>query len=136
MKNFSELRLPEFAPGAKYIAPMDCLIYLREDCSYRAVRLDPLRTVLLHPTEDRPVGIKLKGMRNVFERYRAILHSLNMNVDHVTLWTLWETACAMDGDDLVETADVERRRQYALRAGQMLETAGQVDSSELPIAAQ
>jgi hypothetical protein len=34
--------------------------------------LDPSRTVLLHPTEDRAVGVKLKGMQFVLERLRAM----------------------------------------------------------------
>ena len=135
MKNFSEVTLPEFLPSAKYIAPMDFLIYLREDCSYRAVRVDALRTVLLHPSEDRPVGVKLKGMRHLFERYRAILNSMKMKTDNVSLWTLWETACGLDGDELTENADLDRRRQYAARAAQMLEKAAPIDATELPLAA-
>src|SRR5450755_4570243 len=133
MKNFSEIKLANFIPAAKYIAPMDCLIYLREDCSYRAVRVDALRTVLLHPSEDRPVGVKLKGMRHLFERYRAILNSMHVKMDQVTLWTLWETACSVDGDELTENADLDRRRQYAARAGRMLENAAPIDAAELPI---
>jgi hypothetical protein len=135
MKNFSDIKLPEFAPGAKYIAPMDCLIYLREDCSYRAIRLDPLRTVLLHPTEDRPVGIKVKGARFVAERVKAILQSAGHKFDQLTLASLWETACSIDGDEWVENADADRRRQYAMRAKKMLETAGQLDQAELQLAA-
>lgn len=34
---------------------------ISEQVSYRAVRLDPYRTVLLHPQEDRPIGVKVKG---------------------------------------------------------------------------
>jgi hypothetical protein len=135
MTTFSKLQLSEFKPSAKYIAPMDCLIYLKEDCSYRAVRVDPLRTVLLHPTDDYPVGIKLKGMRHIFERYRAILMSLSIKPDQVSLWALWETACTLDGDELMANADIERRRQYAERAGKMLATAGEVNAAELPLAA-
>ena len=66
--------LPSFKPSAMYIAPMDCILYLREDCSYRAVKkTHQYTTVLLHPYEDRPVGVKLKGMRYLNERLNAIM---------------------------------------------------------------
>ncbi|MGH6822731.1 MAG: hypothetical protein ACRECP_04070 [Methylocella sp.] len=137
MTNLSDVELPEFRAGAKYIAPMDCLIYLREDCSYRAIRLDAFRTVLLHPTEDRAVGVKLKGMRFVLERLRAILKSVgvDLSLDKVNLISLWETACTFYGDELVANADSERLKQYEKCAREMLETAGEVASSELPLAA-
>ena len=136
MKNFSEIELPEFAPGAKYFAPMDCIIYLREDCSYRAVRIDALRTVLLHPTEDRPVGIKVKGALFVAERLRAILRSIGFQEDDIALAALWEAALTLDGEQKMHEADAERRRQYAERAKEeLLKTAGKVDRAELPMAA-
>lgn len=137
MTNFSDVQLPEFRDGAKYIAPMDCLIYLREDCSYRAIRLDPSRTVLVHPTEDRAVGVKLKGMQFVLERLRAILKSVgvDLSLDKVNLISLWETACTIDSDELVADADAERRKRYAKDAREMLEDAGEVALSELHLAA-
>lgn len=137
MTNFSNAELPEFRVEAKYIAPMDCLIYLREDCSYRAIRLDPFRTVLLHPAEDRAVGVKLKGVQFVLERLRAILKSagVDLPLDKVKFISLWETACTVHGDELVASADAERLKQYAKYAREMLETAGDVASSELPLAA-
>jgi hypothetical protein len=58
---------------------MDCLIYLREDVSYRAVRLDQYRTVLLHPQEDRAVGVKLKGTRFFIEEARALLRTVGVD---------------------------------------------------------
>jgi len=52
---------------------MDMMLYVSEDCSYRASRVDMFLTILLHPHEDRVVGIKLKGVRFLFERVKAIL---------------------------------------------------------------
>src|SRR4051794_32989203 len=123
MKNLAEFgtghgpqSLTEFRPAAKYFAAMDCLIYLREDCSYRAVRLDTLRTVLLHPTEDRPVGVKLKGTRFLMERLMAVFKAHDVNTadlsKHLKLITLWEIAATAEGKDAVASAEAERQRQY------------------------
>jgi hypothetical protein len=51
--------MPEFVPGASYFRTMDSLVYLNEDCSYRAQRVDDRLTLLLHPQEERVVGIQL-----------------------------------------------------------------------------
>ncbi|MDE0177893.1 MAG: hypothetical protein OXP36_04790 [Gammaproteobacteria bacterium] len=67
----------EFKPVAKYYHAMDFLLYLREDCSYRADRVDPFLTVLYHPYEDRIVGIKLKGFRFLFDQFRKIVEHLD-----------------------------------------------------------
>lgn len=63
----------KFAPVARYYSAMDLMLYVSEDCSYRASRIDAFLTVLLHPQDDRVVGIKLKGVRFLFERVKAIL---------------------------------------------------------------
>ncbi|MGA8991302.1 MAG: hypothetical protein WB500_13150 [Rhodoplanes sp.] len=126
----------EFRPAAKYIPAMDCLIYLREDVSYRAVRLDPYRTVLLHPQEDRPVGVKLKGMRFVTEKARAVLRSVGLDLKGLKLITLWEMALTENGEEVVAAAETERKQQYAARAKQLIETSDEVvNSEELPMAA-
>ncbi|MEI7511894.1 MAG: hypothetical protein WCK01_00330 [Candidatus Uhrbacteria bacterium] len=69
-----ETTLP-FRPVAQYHPEMDCMLYLREDCSYRADRVDLFLTLLWHPYEQRAVGIKLKGFRFLFEQVRRI-HNL------------------------------------------------------------
>jgi len=55
----AELR--EFAPAARYFKPIDALIYLNEDCSYRTKVVDENLSLLLHPSEDKVVGIMLNG---------------------------------------------------------------------------
>jgi len=126
----------EFRPVAKYIPAMDCLIYLREDVSYRAIRLDQYRTVLLHPQEDRPVGVKLKGTRFVVEKARAVLKSVGIDTNQFKLITLWEMALTDEGDEAVAEADAERRRQYAQRAKALVESDDvPVASAELPLVA-
>jgi hypothetical protein len=59
-----------FRPVARYYPPMDFLLYLNEDCSYCADRVDKFLTLLWHPYEDKLVGIKLKGLRYIFNQKR------------------------------------------------------------------
>ncbi len=111
-------KIPEFKPSARYIAAMDCLVYLREDCSYRAVRLNPYQTILLHPYEDRAVGVKLKGMRFLQHRLRKILeasHVKNVDAASVDFVAYWELALTASADE--EIADAERLRQQKLVEG-------------------
>jgi hypothetical protein len=66
----------EFAPFeacASYIEPMDQITYLQEDESYRAYRVDQFLTILWHPHEERVIGIKIKGIRFLFESLRSII---------------------------------------------------------------
>lgn len=52
----------EIVPRAQYFRAMDCIIYLTEDCSYRARPIDDTLELLMHPQEERVVGIKLNGI--------------------------------------------------------------------------
>jgi hypothetical protein len=52
---------------------MNMVLFLREDCAYRADRVDTWLTVLWHPHEKRLVGIKLKDFHFLFEQARTIL---------------------------------------------------------------
>ena len=97
--------------------------------------MDPSRTVLLHPTEDRAVGEKLKGMQFVLERRAMQSGGVDLSLDKVNLISLWETACTIDGDEFGADADAERRKQYAKVAREMPEDAGEVAISELRLAA-
>src|SRR5947207_2789396 len=56
-----------FKPAAKYYRAMDHLLYLQEDCAYRADRVDEWLTLLWHPHHWELVGIKLKGIHAVFK---------------------------------------------------------------------
>jgi hypothetical protein len=62
-----------FSPVARYYPNMDYLLYLKEDCSYRADRVDGFLTLMIRPDSDELVGIKLKGFRFLFERIKGIL---------------------------------------------------------------
>jgi hypothetical protein len=131
-------KIPEFKPSARYIAAMDCLIYLREDCSYRAVRLNPYQTILLHPYEDRPVGVKLKGMRFLQHRLRAIFeasHVKNVNPAAFEFSAYWELALTAAGDDEVADAERVRQEQLAIRALEMVQEASMLAAEEMKEAA-
>jgi hypothetical protein len=64
-----------FSPKACYHQSMDFLIYLNEDCSYRADRVDKFLTLLWHPNEERLVGIKLKSFLALFNAANVFLGS-------------------------------------------------------------
>ncbi len=57
-----------FRPCAGYFSPMDYLICLEEDVSYRAKQISPRFDVLLHPYEDRIIGIKVCGFAGIVEQ--------------------------------------------------------------------
>ena len=67
-----EISWSDFEPVARYHPHMDVLLYLKEDCGYRADRVDVYLTVLWHPQEERLVGIKLKGFKFVFHQLQSI----------------------------------------------------------------
>jgi hypothetical protein len=58
----------EFKPVARYYSAMDHILYLKEDCSYRADRVDEWLTLLWHPYKWELVGIKLKSV-SVFRNF-------------------------------------------------------------------
>jgi hypothetical protein len=127
--------LAKFEPVARYIAPMDCLIYLREDCSYRAVRLNAYTTVLLHPYEDRPVGVKLKGMRFLHERLKAIFKAVHGDAGlEINLEAFWEVALTADGNESIERAEGVRQSQLKARAREVIKGA-KVEALDFQVAA-
>lgn len=70
----SGIHLPgTFGAAPRYIPEADMVVYLTEDCSFRNVRITSLISALIHPHEDRLVGVKLKGVRHWFDRLQAIL---------------------------------------------------------------
>ena len=61
-----------FFPVARFHPEMDVIQYLKEDCSYRAERVDGSLTLLWHPYESRLVGVALKGFRFLFQRAKEL----------------------------------------------------------------
>jgi hypothetical protein len=69
---FESLPKGGFQACARYYEAMDFILYLREDLPYRADRVDRFLTLLWHPSEDRAIGVKLKGFRYLFQHLQAI----------------------------------------------------------------
>lgn len=63
----------DFAPKANFITEADLLLFVNEDCSYATQRVDPYLSMLWHPTENKIVGFKLKGIRYVFNQIKEEL---------------------------------------------------------------
>ncbi len=70
-----------FKPVARYFSAMDSLVYLKEDLSYRADRVDGRLTLLWHPYEENLVGIKLKGFKYMFTTLNSIA-DMNLKEEH------------------------------------------------------
>ncbi len=65
-----------FKPVARYFEALDCVIYLNEDVSYRADRVDTYLTLLWHPYADRVVGVRFKGFKFIFRQLQSIMGGL------------------------------------------------------------
>jgi hypothetical protein len=108
---------------------------------YRAFRLNEYTTVLLHPYEDRPVGVKIKGVRFLYGRANAILKVLypdNMKEKQhdIALAMLWEVALTATGERETAEAEAQRQKQLAERAKkEIVQQAGNVSTSEFEEAA-
>ncbi len=102
----------EFQACARYYEPMDFLMYLREDVPYRADRVDSFLTLLWHPSEQRAVGVKLKGFRFVFQHLQAIFRSQGIPLPDdgfLPLMTAFEVTMTA-GMGASVTAGAERKR--------------------------
>lgn len=100
-----------FQPCAHYYEAMDSVLYLQEDVSYRADRVDPFLTLLWHPQDDRVVGVKLKGWRYLFQRLQSILQATGVDIPDshfIRLISAVEVAITAAGAAIV--ADTERER--------------------------
>jgi hypothetical protein len=100
------------------------------------VRLNAYSTVLLHPHEDRPVGVMLKGIRFLHEKLKTILRSLGSSeIPMNKLIAFWELACIEDGNEVIESAQKECQRQLGLRARkEIIEGAADIAAEELDLA--
>jgi|HubBroStandDraft_1064217.scaffolds.fasta_scaffold00104_23 hypothetical protein len=107
--------LGRFEPCARYYDAMDFLLYLQEDLSYRADRVDHYLTLLWHPLEDRAIGVKLKGFRYLFQRIQAIVgtHEINiLETDFVPLVSALEVAMTAGlGAATMAVAEQKRREE-------------------------
>lgn len=125
----TKVEIPEaFAPRACFFEPMDCIVYLKEDVSYRAVRLSPHVTVLIDPyDQNKAVGVKIKGFRTIIERLAAILRAAGLEYEEVELVAILETAYTVSlGDKAMREAEAERRVRYQDQVRKLAQEAGKV----------
>jgi hypothetical protein len=141
---WSETSIPEFVPAARYYAPMDSVVYLKEDVSYRADRIDAFLTLLWHPHEDRAVGLKIKGFRFLFDRWQAIAAAGGKTIPNhmfVSLLEAVELAISVElGAVLTDEAEKDRKmaaseRQKKYEKARELARAVQVNADDLRPAA-
>jgi hypothetical protein len=60
----------QFQPHARYHHGLDMVVYVTEDCSYTSEPVDAFLTLFWHPSQERLVGVKLKGFRHAFVQVR------------------------------------------------------------------
>ena len=113
-----------FQPIAAYFSAMDFVLYLREDCAFREDRIDATLTILLHPQEDRAVGVRLKGFRALYESVCERFPVLRKHLPFAKLVEALEIGMRNgNGDDLVNDASARRRRKAYERAKELLRDA-------------
>lgn len=130
--------LGNFKPSARYYEAMDVVLFLQEDLSYRADRVDAHLTLLWHPHEDRAIGVKLKGFRVLFSRLQEHIRSLGIEFPDdrfVPLIAALEVAVTANlGKRIVATAE-RQRIEGKYQAAKKILADVTVDPSEIPAAA-
>ena len=124
-------KVPQFKPVARYERGIDHLVYVTEDVSYRADRVDDLLTVLLHPTEDRIVGVKLKGFRYLFERMQELWQVKEETFYPMIRLLEFVIACGW-GRNIMETE--EKKRKYIQARDFVQKQKIQVPADEVKLA--
>jgi hypothetical protein len=122
---------PPFKPAARYYPEMDHMLFLREDCSYRAERVGPFLDLLWHPDEDRVVGIKLWIFRFLAGQARRI-HGLQPT-DPIPVATALEISLAGGvAEGILKGANLARIMQLYEEARQAIASDTALLATELP----
>jgi hypothetical protein len=99
---------------AVYFRAMDSILYLRQDSAYVADRIDEWLTLLLDPQTQQPIGVKLKGFRNIYLQMKEVRKlvgiDLEKQVPFRSFISLAESIAIQIGDTIVD--DTARRVQY------------------------
>lgn len=114
-------------PVAVYLPDSDCVEYVAEDTTAVYKRVDEFLTLIFDETSIIPIGFKLKGFRNVFERIKDDL-GLNDGA-FVHLVAVLERVCTDLGNE--KFMDSSRKQAYDAAA----KLAKDVVLYDLPLAA-
>lgn len=111
---YSEAPDGEFSPLVFYYPEMDYLMYIREDCSYRADRISRFLTVLWHPHEDdKIVGIKLKGFQKMFTQLKDLYALEEEEFTDLLRWASF--ALYKSTEELIEEHEKQRLQKVRRR---------------------
>lgn len=115
-------------PIAVYFADADCVEYVAEDTTCVYDRVDKFLTLIYDETRIIPIGFKLKGFRNWFERLKDDLGWTERHF--IELVPVLERACSEIGEK--EYGESSRRRQAYQAA---VKLAKNVKLHDFPLAA-
>ena len=85
-------------PAAVYFLDSDCVEYAKEDAFCIYDRVDSFLTLVFDSAGERLIGFKLKGFKNLFEKY--IRPRLQRDIQFVELVSAIETVFTQAGDQL------------------------------------
>jgi len=85
-------------PAAVYFLDSDCVEYAKEDAFCVYDRVDSFLTLVFDSAGERLIGFKLKGFKNLFEKY--IRPRLQRDIQFVELVSAIETVFTQAGDQL------------------------------------
>jgi len=116
MSNFSDheaaaLLEGQYKPTAVYFMDSDCVEYVKEDAFCIYDRVDSFLTLVFDDTGINLIGFKLKGFKNVFEKYLKPLFELH-DMQFVDLVFAIESVFSKVGDRVIEKHDERRRLAY------------------------
>ena len=106
----------KFEPGAHYSERMDQAIFLNEDCSYRAKSISEKVSILMHPQEDRLVGVKINGAGHLAKGLSSILSEEGQPTATFNQLFLIAMASEQYKERSMPEADLLRRRELASKA--------------------
>ena len=107
-----------FEPIAFYNPEMDYLMYINEDCSYRADRISRALTVLWHPYEEKKlIGFKLKGFRLMFNRVKDTSAISEDQFPDIMQWLT--LAIYRSAEEIIAEHEKQRLREISALARQL-----------------
>lgn len=104
------VKLGNFAPCASYYEDMDYVEYVSSPSLTVAERIDPFLTILWDKNQDKVIGFKVKGFRNLFETKLKALYDLK-NEEFVELTSALEILYTDLGIQMIAELNKEQQEQ-------------------------